>query len=623
MLRVLLAWALLFFSSSLVAQQPLHIPLNIKSAYEKQTRDVSGQPGVNYWQNSSTYQISVKLEPDSGKITGMETVSYKNNSPDTLNELVISLLSDIIRKGNKIDFNIPLGTLTDGVQITRLKVNGNSIDMEGSQFRRNGTNVFLALEKGLLPGEKLKLEMDWHFIYPRFLTIRCGDYGDSTFFVAYFYPKIAVYDDLDGWDRNDYTGFTEFYGDFNDYFVDITVPKNFKVWATGELMNANAVFTKKYYEKWREAQESMEVYSMIDKENFLDDDITRDNEWNTWQFRAENVTDFAYGTSDKFLWDVINVVVDEKTGRKTTFNSAYRVDSEDYYKMAELGKKVLTDYSTRIPGIPYPFPEMTIFNGNSGMEFPMMCNNVSCETWDETAGLAYHEVAHTYFPFFVGTNERKYAWMDEGWASLLPYFYFEEHSPDVDYFKGRMNRYYGTAGEEIEVPMMTLSHLLTVRKPYRQASYNKSYFAYYYLYEYLGKELFTKSLQSYMNAWAGKHPMPYDYFNAINTATGKNLNWYWQNWFFDINHADLALTGLSGNGNELIIKNTGGLFVPIILQIEYKDGTVSTRDLGLNAWQTGPREVHVELERIDEMERIVLGGDKVLDVDTSNNTLKF
>jgi hypothetical protein len=611
----------LFWSMNMHAQGTLHLPVNIQKAYENQSRDLSGQPGANYWQNKSEYKISVKLDPSNGNVSGMEKIIFHNNSPDSLNEMVISLLSDIYQKGNQNDFALPFQMLNDGVEVEKLTISGEKIDLNSSGVNRSGTNLIVQFPSSLPPASSTEVEVKWNFTYPKRLPIRCGDYGDSTFFVAYFYPKIAVYDDLDGWDKHNYTGFAEFYGDFNDYHMDITVPRKFKVWATGELMNANGVFTKEYYQKWLEAQESMEVYSMIAKDNYLDEDITRDNEWNTWQFKAENVTDFAFGTSDKFLWDVINVVVDPESGRKTTFNAAYRVDSKDYYKMAELGKKVLTDYSTRIPGIPYPFPEMTIFNGNSGMEFPMMCNNVSCEPWHETAGLAYHEVAHTYFPFYVGTNERKYAWMDEGWANLLPFFYFEEHSPDFDYFGSRVERYLGVAGQEIEVPSMTLGDILTVRPPYRQASYNKPFLAYFYLSELLGWDEFIHSFQHYIKSWAGKHPMPYDFFNSFNTASGRDLNWYWQNWFFDRNHADLSLKGMEGD--EVIVENVGGLFLPVYIDIMYMDGHNTKIYSEIDSWKKNAKRLKFEVKNPKQIKSIRLGNAEIPDVEKANNYIEF
>jgi hypothetical protein len=621
MQKIILSLFLSYAWIVVLGQQPLHVPVNIQKAYENQTRDESGAPGINYWQNKAVYHISVKLQPDLSKITGIEKISYINNSPDTLKEIVISLLTDIYKKGNQNDFDLPINALNEGVIIEKLAIRGQEIDMSGSDVLRSGTNLFVELDKAVEPGEHIEIAVNWNFVYPKSLTIRCGDYGDSTFFVAYFYPKVAVYDDLDGWDRHNYTGFAEFYGDFNDFYVDITVPGDFKVWATGELMNANAVLSAEYYQKWLEAQQSTDVYSMIGKEDYLNPGITKENPWNTWQFKAMNVTDFAFGTSDKFLWDVVNVVVDSITGRMATFNAAYRVDSEDYYKMAELGKKVLTDYSTRIPGIPYPYPAMTIFNGNSGMEFPMMCNNVSCIPWHESAGLAYHEVAHTYFPFHVGTNERKYAWMDEGWANLFPLFYFEEHSPEYDFFKTRMDRYYGVAGKEIEVPSMTPGDILTIRPPYRQASYNKPFFAYYQLYEYLGVDLFTKALQHYADTWAGKHPMPYDFFYSFNHVTGKDLNWFWKNWFFDRNHADLSLSKFEDGMIE--IENIGGLFVPVELDIMYKRGYNTKIRKDLDIWKGGERKISIKIKDADQVKSIRLGNDRILDVDTDNNVLEF
>lgn len=598
-------------------QTELYTPLNIAACYENETRSLSGLPGSAYWQNNAEYEIHVTLDPSTGKISGSERIIYFNNSPDTLKELVFTMLGDFFKMGNPNDFGLPPQVLHDGIIVNKLAVNEITDLVEKGKVQRNGTNMEVNLYSPLLPGQKMDIELGWEFIYYRNLTVRNGNYGDSTFFIGYFYPKIAVYDDIDGWDRSQYTGYTEFYGEQCDYEVYITVPQQFKVWASGELENPDVVFSPEFAKKWKEAQHSIEVVHLITPENYLDSNITQKKDWNTWHFRSEHIPDFAFGTSDKFLWDLVNVEVDPNTGRTVTFNAAYRLESMDYYKMVDLGKTILDHYSNQLPGIPYPYPEMTVFNGNAGMEYPMMCNNVSCEPWHETAGLAYHEIAHSYFPFYVGTNERKYAWMDEGWASLFPLFYFAEHSPDYDYLNDRMERYYKIAGSEVEVPIMTQSDLLHIRGPYRQASYNKSLFAYLHMYDYLGKELFTSALKNYIKTWAGKHPMPYDFYNAFNSFTGQDLNWYWENWFFEKNHADLAVLGIEKGA--VVLYNRGKLMLPVYLDIEYEDGTNRIIEKKLSVWKTGNRELHIPVKNADQIVRISLGNDKIIDVDQSNN----
>jgi len=621
MKKPLISVFFLFLFIAHLGSQSLYEPLKIQKCYQDGTRSHTGMPGPNYWKNTCNYDIKVMLKPDRGNIRGSELISYSNNSPDTLKELVITILSDLYKKGNLNDFSIPQSLLNDGVKISKFRVNGNDSYLNSSKITREGTNMIVTLDELILPGTTSLVEIDWEFDYPGNLTIRNGNYGDSTFFIGYFYPKMAVYDDVDGWDKSNYTGYTEFYGEHSDYDVKISVPGDFKVWASGELQNVDEVLSEKYAIKWKEAQKSDKVYKLITADNYLDQDITQNNEWNTWHFKSTNIPDFAFGTSDKFLWDLINVVVDQGSGRKTTLNAAYRLDSKDYYKMAELGKKVLEDYSTRLPGIPYPYPEMTIFNGNSGMEFPMMCNNVSCEEWHETAGLAYHEMGHSYFPFFIGTNERKYAWMDEGWASLFPYFYSDTHSPQYDYLANRMGRYYNEAGSEREVPLMTQSDLLHIRGPYRQASYNKSFFAYFYLYTYLGEETFSKALQGYMNAWAEKHPVPFDFFYSFNTIAEMDLNWFWKNWFFDKNHSDLAISEMK-NG-ELIVENRGKLILPVFIEVNYKDGSSYVLKKDISVWKDQQEKITIPIKDYKKVSSIVLGNDEILDVDKSNNILKF
>lgn len=621
-MRYFMLWvAFLFTLPWLSSQSELYIPVNIQKAYMKGTRDHSGKPGPEYWQNKASYRIQVKLEPDISKVSGSQIVIYQNYSPDTLRELVLTVLSDIQNKENSRDWYVPQNILTDGVQITRLGINGSDYELGTPAVARIGTNAIVQLKEPLLPGKNLNIELDWNVVFPPGLTIRNGNYGDSTFFIAYFYPKVAVYDDLDGWDRRNYTGMAEFFGAFSDYEVFITVPQKFKVWATGELQNAEDVFSRKYFKKWQEAQKSMEVFSMIDSTNYLDNDITAKKAWNTWHFKANTVPDFAFGTSDKFLWDVVNVVVDPETGRKVNFNAAYRKDSRDYYGMAELGKKMMHDLSTRVPGVPYPFPVMTIFNGNAGMEFPMMCNNASEKEWGGTVVLAYHEASHTYFPFYVGTNERKYAWMDEGMANLFPMFYMEEHVPGAPYMSSRKTRYYSLAGQEIETNMMTLTDHLRLWAPYRQASYNKSFYANYFLYDYLGTEVFLKSLRSYIKSWAYKHPMPYDFFNSFSSYTGQNLDWFWQNWYFEKNHADLAL-GSFENG-EIEVINKGRLFLPVVLNVIHRDGTSKEIRFKLSEWNGKNYRLKIKLDQPGLIKKIILGNEIIPDVDESNNVMQL
>ena len=594
-----------------------NLPLNVQKAIQNNTRTTTGQPGDAYWSNHATYQIEVELEPDKDKISGSEQISYQNNSPDTLKKIVISVLSDAYKKQASRDYNYNLDLMNDGVTISKIEVNGKEVNSDN--IKANGTNRIISLDSPLLPHSKIDLKMDWHFTFPD-VQIRCGNYKDSTFFVAYFYPRIAVYDDIDGWDMQSYTLMPEFYSDFNDYDVQIKVPNNFVVWATGELQNMEKVFSKKIAKRFEKAHQTDKIVHIITKEDVEKGGLTQQKDFLTYHFKAQNVPDFAFGTSDKFLWDASSVLVDKKTNRHSFVSAAYRQDSEDYYKIAELEAKVLKNYSTRLPGVPYPYPVMTIFNGNSGMEFPMMCNDASAKEWVSSAGLTYHESAHTYFPFYMGINERKYAWMDEGWASFFPMFYIDEEDEtgQFDYILSRAKRYYAFAGSDREIPLMTVTYDIKTRAPYRYTSYNKSYFSYYYLYRMLGEVQFKKCLVGYMNRWNGKHPIPFDFFNSFSDISGKKLDWYWENWYFDRNYADQSVV----KGDDVIIvRNLGGLFVPIKLEITFIDGSVEIIEKEVDVWAKNDCQDYLQFTTTSKkkIQKIILGDPYILDVNRDNN----
>jgi hypothetical protein len=623
------AFFILFFLASLIStsllSQPhemeLYIPLEIKETYQKKTRDLSGKPGPAYWQNHVQYKIDVELDPANFTYFGSEIIFYKNNSPDTLAEITITMLGDIYNKTNyNHDWGMNRDLMTEGILIDEVKINNNNIDVNGNAVRRSGTNMFIKLDKPLLPGKQLELFMKWTFFHPEKINIREGHYGDSTFFAGHFYPRVAVYDDIDGWDKKNYTGYAEFYGQYADYEVNITVPGGFIVWATGELQNAREVLSGKYLDRWNQAHEPGQTINIIRADEVFDRDITQPGEKLTWKFVASNVPDFAFATSDKFRWDARTVMLEDN--RKVLLNTAYARDRIYYPRIINLLDTVITNFSTQMPGIPYPYPVMTIFNGQAGMEYPMMCNDAEIATWAGNVVLTYHEVAHSYFPFMVGTNERKYAWMDEGWANFFPKFFVDQHvKEEYDYLEIRFNTYARHAGREAEVPIITLTDHLRIRWPYRQASYDKSFIANYYLFEYLGEERFLACLREYISRWEGKHPMPYDFFFTFNDVSQENLNWFWKSWYFDPGYPDLAIR--KKDEQTVIIENVGKLPLPVKLTIFYSDDSFDIIEYDMKVWANSVEKIEVPLKTDKTIRNIVLGDQYIVDIDLENNILFF
>jgi len=447
---------LFFVVSNLTAQDSLWIPLDYQKAYKQNTRSLSGEPGKNYWQNRSDYEIKVTLDPEKHLIKGEEEIHYQNNSPDSLKIIVFRFYQDIFKKGTIRDFPLDASDIHDGVIINYISVNGDSIQLnpEAGIWRRMGTNSILKLVEPLLSEENLKIEIGWETLLPKISHLRMGAYADSAFFVGHWYPQIAVYDDIDGWDRLNYSGLQEFYTDFGDFDVEITVPGDFIVWATGILQNAGEVLKEKYLNRYEQAAISDSIIHIVSIDDYNGDGITTDNQKNTWHFKASYVPDFAFAASNTYLWDATSLVVDEQEDRRVIVDAAFRNDSKDFYEVARIARKAICFFSEQMPGVPFPYPKLTVFNGSGGMEFPMMVNDGTTKTKQRTVSLTSHEIAHTYFPFYMGTNERKYAWMDEGWAIMLPFDFQQQMTPDYSQIDREIKGYNQFAGQSMEMPMI-------------------------------------------------------------------------------------------------------------------------------------------------------------------------
>jgi hypothetical protein len=297
---VLLVLGLYLLATPGTAQRSLLMPLNHQKAYEKGTRSHSGKPGPNYWQNKAEYNIEASLNPSKHRIEGAETVVYTNNSPDTLRQLRLKLTHDLYRKGAQRGYDLPAADIDEGVELLQVQINGKTLAAKDQQ--RFATFVDLRLNQApLLPGTSLTLKVKWAYTLPVTPGAPRECVCDkSTFFVPYWYPQVAVYDDLQGWASAPYTGLQEFYNDFSNYDVRITVPKGYMVWATGEWQNPLEILETPVFEKWNKAHQSNEVVSVFTEKDLKDGGIFKKAKQQVFHFRAEQVPDFAFATSDHY-----------------------------------------------------------------------------------------------------------------------------------------------------------------------------------------------------------------------------------------------------------------------------------------------------------------------------------
>lgn len=594
------------------------MPFEFQKAYENGTRSTDGKSGANYWQNRSDYTIEAKFNTATRTLTGKGNITYHNESPNFIGYFFLRLYQDMNKPESEKDWVYNKESFSDGVSVNTIRIDGNEIDIPG-QTSRSGTN--LRIKYPINSGEVHELYIEWSIQLPEARLPRMGRYDSTTYMIAYWYPQMAVYDDIDGYDAVDYTGQVEFYNDFSNYDVTISIDNsNCIVWATGELQNPEEIFTEKYLSIFKKKEEN-KILNFVGKENIYEK-ILLNKDKIVWHYKAEKVPDFAFSFSDHYYWDFIDLRVDSV--RTVRINAAYNPESRGFDKVCQIAKDAIEYLSKEMPGIPFPYPSMTVFNGSGGMEFPMMVNDSKTDSYSSDVYLTSHEISHTYFPFYMGTNERKYAWMDEGWAVYLPHEFQTKNSENVDSRERYIESYSNFAGTLFDVPMMVQSYQL--KSPsYRIAAYAKSACAYDILNDILGTELFKECLHEYVNRWNGKHPTPYDFFNTFKDVSGQNLDWFFKPWFFEFGYPDLAIKDVkSENGKwEILIEKKGNYPIPISITIK----TENNKDIEIyesaKIWSTRVNKVTIEKKIGEKIKTIELGNKYIPDADYKNNIYKI
>ncbi len=626
----------ILFGILLTAQYALPQDFFITSEYKKAlargTRSTDGNPGASYWQNYCDYFIDAEVNTFTKELKGSERITFHNNSTTDLGKLVVRLYQDFSKPGKSRDWEGDPKHLNDGVTITRITVNGVTIDPAGKDVTRPGTNMVVNLGNSkMMSGTDNTVEIDWSFKIPDRFP-RMGAYDSTSYMIAYWYPQISVFDDIDGWDMIDYKGVLEFYNDINNFDVRIKTDRpNLIVWSTGLLQNPDEVFTQDFLEKYNDAKNG---YSKLDvdcsKLNSANQ-ITKNNGKNVWHVKAESVPDFSFAVSDHYVWQMKKI--ETADGYFTNLSTAFRPGTKslkfDVFKVAEESIKYL---STVMPGVPFPYPSMTVFNGEGGMEFPMMVNDGDVEDWESLVYLTSHEISHTYFPFYMGINERKYAWLDEGFAVFLPMDFqtkMNRFAPDnakkndeiTDQKEYITKGYLRNSGNMNDIPMLASSNQLS-STPYRFNAYAKSTIVYEILQNILGDELFGKTLREFIRKWNGKHPTPYDFFFTVNDYTKKDLNWFWKKWFMEFGVPDLSISAamVSEGKMDIKIRNKGGMPVPVAVTITYEDGSEEIHNRTAEVWKDA-NEYKFTVETKGKVKTIVLGNKYIPDVNPEDNNL--
>ncbi|MBL4837022.1 MAG: M1 family metallopeptidase [Kordiimonadaceae bacterium] len=544
-------------------------------------RTGSGAPGHKYWQQQVDYKIKVQLDEKTRKIHATEAVSYTNNSPDTLPYLWVQMHQNrfskhsdavaTIERGSKASKKMRYGALRFlsqtkskdwGFHVKYLR--SGSTDLK---YTVNDTMLRIDLPKPLKPGATVKFDIGWWFNIPegKAMGARGGfenykRHGNDIYFIAQWFPRLAAYTDLKGWENKQFLGSGEFTLEFGDYDVEITVPADHIIGSTGELQNPRDVLTKTQQARFEKAKTSDRPVFIVTREEALENEKEGTDKTKTWHFKAKNVRDFAFASSRKFVWDAIGVKLPD-SGRTVMAMSLYPDEGMplwDKYSTHAIAH-TLDTYSRYSIEYPYPVAWSVLGPIGGGMEYPMITSNgprpvITKKDGKETRSytrrakyglisVVIHEVGHIYFPMVINTDERNWSWMDEGLNSFLQTMAereWEEYYP-TRYGHPRTVIPYMTSPNQ--VPIMTQSDSIIGFGP---NAYTKPAVALNILREtIMGRELFDFAFKEYARRWKFKRPYPADFFRTMEDASAKDLDWFWRGWFYTTDHVDIAISGMT------------------------------------------------------------------------------
>ena len=601
-----------------------------EQAVGRGTRTRSGAPGPKYWQQWSEYSLQAELNPVSKRLMGHGTIKYYNRSPDTLATVYVQLLHNIFAPGAHHDTNVPWSV--EGVGLEKVVAQGTTLAATSGDapgYEVNGTVMRMRLPKPIQPGGSADLAFDWKLRVPPDGAPRGGQDGE-VYYINYWYPQMAVYDDINGWQIDQYLGNAEFYMGYGDYDVSLTVPAGWLVTGTGTLENAGDVLTSQTRARLDSAKSATGVVHVVgenDREVGRSTTAGKDGKL-TWHFSAKNVRDFAWGASSRYLWDATNAAVGDMNGDGRPDSSAiysfYRPEQRinHWDEAARYGRHSIEFFSKYL--WPYPWPHMSVVDGpNScgGMEYPML----TCigGEWD-TLGMyevVDHEIGHMWFPMMVGSDEKRFAWMDEGFTQ------FDQSQGMADFFKGfddearNRKNYLDFAEEGGEVELMHHGDRYPNYNAYGVASYYKPATVLVALRAVLGRETFHKVFTEYGRRWLYKHPSPYDFFDTVEDVSGRDLSWFWRAWFFETWKLDQAIDTVTtvGDSLEVEISNRGKAPMPVVLVVTRESGAPDSVTVPVDVWLGGAKRTAVRVRRQPTVKRIEIDpGDEFPDVDRGN-----
>lgn len=623
---------------------PLTLPQAVNSY-----RSADGAPGPAYWQNRADYTIHAHLLPETKELTATEIIAYTNNSPDTLDCLWLRLEQNRYERNSRGRYAIPVpekykallkDAHTDGFVFDAIEVE-QAGRLSKADYTVSDTRMQIRLATPLKPHQRLRLRIAYHFTIPGVWGGRMG-WGPSKngdiFDMAQWYPRMAVYDDLRGWDTLPYLA-NEFYLEYGDFDYFVTVPSDMLVAGTGELVNPRDVLTAKERKQLAAAKTSDDTV-FIRTPDEVNDPASRPKQKGelTWHFRMKSTRDVAFSASRAFIWDAARMnLPDHKTALAMSVYPVEGVGANAWNRSTQYIKNAVENFSRR--WYPYPWPTaINVAGPASGMEYPGMAFEGIDEKDKDLFWVSAHEIGHSWFPMIVGFNERRNAWMDEGFNTFIDTyeskdFNHGEWGPkrDPEYAPGG-----GDPVDEIQSVLkdadapVIMTRADAIPEAYRHpVTYFKTALGLKLLREQiLGKDRFDFAFKTFIRDWAYKHPSPSDFFRAMESQGGEDLAWFWRGWFFENWNCDLAVEkvaytdGDPAKGATVTIANLDRMVMPADVEIQFTDGSKTRIRLEAETW-IQQRAVDLPVDDDKPIASVTVDPDHAIpDGNRANNVLK-
>ena len=601
-----------------------------------ETRSASGKPGHNYWQNRADYNLNVTLNDQTNEISGFSEITYTNNSFDSLEFLWLQLDQNLFEKDSRGSSLLPMSgsrygdagsDFDGGYKIKSVTVDGKSV-----KYSVVDTRMQIDLAKALkAKGGKAKIKVEYSYIVPHEGADRTGvieTKNGKIYTIAQWFPRMAVYDDVQGWNTLPYLGPGEFYLEYGDVTATITAPSHHYVVGSGELLNPKDVYSAEEVKRWDKAKNSNATV-MIRSAAEVEAAAKTSSQTKTWKFKIQNTRDFAWASSSSFILDAAKINL--ASGKSTLAISAYPVESDGQHawsRSTEYTKASVEHYSKK--WLEYPYPTAINVAGNEGgMEYPgiVFChmNSKGEGLW----GVTDHEFGHIWFPMIVGSNERVHGWMDEGFNTFMNDISTANFNQGEYYQPKSFQRMANMFNNDGFEPVMTQPDNMRERNIGALLYYKPGAGLTMLREHVLGAERFDKALRTYIEYWKYKHPTPEDFFRTMENVSGEELSWFWRGWFINKWKIDQAVKNVKyvdgdfTKGLVITVENKGQLPMPTTVEVEFKDGTKLEKKLPIEVWKRNA-EWTFNIPSTKEVKQVRLDPKGAYpDADVSNNIFKI